>query len=202
MSGPNNLELFQNVSRETFSKLQTYHDLILKWQKAVNLVSQNTLSEIWTRHIYDSAQLHDHIKNKNAKIFDLGSGAGLPGIVISILGCADVTLIESDSKKSAFLTEAIRLLGLNASVLNTRIESIAEKKCDIVTARALAPLDKLLKWSYGLLGEDGCCVFLKGENARTEINDARKLWEFEAREIPSKSATTGCILIIKQIAPR
>jgi 16S rRNA (guanine527-N7)-methyltransferase len=151
-------ELFgQNVSRETYDKLRAYEALIQKWNPSINLVAKSTLSDIWNRHIIDSAQVYFAAFGEKPSIWtDIGSGGGLPGIVVATLAQGadqqtNVTMVESDKRKSVFLRTAIRELGLsNAKVINERIESAQIPISDIVSARALAPLTDLFTLSQGV----------------------------------------------------
>ena len=142
----------QNVSRETYDKLLAYEALIQKWNPSINLVAKSTLSEVWTRHIIDSAQVYFSAMDEKSSIWtDIGSGGGLPGIVIATLAQGDgqqigVTMVESDKRKSVFLRTAIRELGLTETrVINERIESAQIRVSDIVTARALCTDDRLAR---------------------------------------------------------
>lgn len=172
------------VSRETVDKLITYHTLLLKWQNKINLVSASTLSVAWERHFLDSAQLFNLLGNTNKSIFDLGSGAGFPGLVLSILGAGNVTLLESDQRKCAFLSEVIRNTASNTKVFNGRIEAMTNK-AEMITSRACASLSQLFAYSYPLLSEAGECLFLKGRGAEEEIKEAEKKWVFHVEQFPS-----------------
>jgi 16S rRNA (guanine527-N7)-methyltransferase len=194
-----------HVSRETTEKLQLYARLLAQWQKAVNLVAPNTLGQVWQRHIADSAQLLKLAPA--AKIWvDLGSGGGFPGLVIAILlanqeKCV-VHLVESNGRKSAFLSEVARQTGAPAYVHNARIADAASSgaipPADVVTARALAPLDELLELALPLFGDESAGLFLKGREAATEIAHARKRWKFDIRIHPSASGDDGHILEIRK----
>ena len=173
-----------NVSRETLDRLQLLLDLLVKWQKTINLVGPSTLADPWRRHILDSAQLlpyltHPHLPS--GPIADLGAGAGFPGIVLSILGVPDLTLIESDSRKATFMREATRITGAPAKILNKRIETVTER-FSLIVSRALAPLDKLLILAQPILSSPGFCVFPKGEGADRELTAARERWTFDSVE--------------------
>jgi 16S rRNA (guanine527-N7)-methyltransferase len=149
--GPEEFRAATDVSRETLARLETYAALLTKWSGAINLVGRDTLREAWQRHFLDSAQLMDLLpplpEGRERRILDLGSGAGFPGLVLAILGAGPVTLVESDAKKAAFLREAARITGAPAEVACARIESLLPSEIlpDVVTARALAPLPKLLE---------------------------------------------------------
>ncbi|MDA9639410.1 16S rRNA (guanine(527)-N(7))-methyltransferase RsmG [SAR116 cluster bacterium] len=158
-----------NVSRETLKKLQTYVDLVESWQRKVNLISSKTLVDIWPRHIWDSAQLAGFIDDDVDCILDVGSGAGFPGLVLAMMCDAEVHLVESDQKKSIFLQTVIRECQLRAVVHNARIEKLQTLNADIITARALAPVDRLLVLLEKQLDKSSRCLFLKGENVKAEL---------------------------------
>ena len=163
-----------NVSRETIEKLEHYASLVVKWQKSVNLVANSTIPDLWTRHIWDSAQLAPLVtaqKTANAplRILDIGSGAGFPGLVLSILTDAEVHLVESDQKKCIFMNNVIRECGLTARIHNVRLETLDDQKADIVTARALASMDKLMALLDGQLRPGLRCLFLKGRQVQDEL---------------------------------
>lgn len=195
-----NIKKICNVSRETLQDLQTFHDILLKWQKAINLISSNTIQEVWHRHIADSIQLIPHIPKETKSIVDLGSGGGLPAIVLAVaLKNTDVkiTMIESDNKKCVFLQECIRKLGLNAVAINDRIEKIKEKHSldfDLATARALASTDNLLEFCNELGVKK--CLFLKGKQYAKEVSDAKENWDITEQIIPSITATDSRIINI------
>ena len=194
-----------SVSHETMEKLELYERLLLQWQKAVNLVAPTTIPQVWQRHFADSAQLI--ALAPQAKIWvDLGSGGGFPGLAIAIMianqkECC-VHLIESNSRKCAFLSEAARRTGAPARVHNMRIADAASSGAvpiaDVVTARALAPLDALLELALPFFGAASTGLFLKGREAGVEIADARKQWTFELKVHPSVSDAQGQILEIKK----
>ena len=196
-----NINTIYSVSRETEEKLNTYTELLLKWQKAVNLISPNTINEVWHRHIADSMQLFPHIPNNTKSIVDLGSGGGLPAVVLAIMFAGDnidtkITMVESDTKKCAFLNECVRTLKLNAIVLNERIENIDRGVCDfdMAIARALAKIDDLLAMCQHLGADRG--LFLKGESFESEIESAKKHWQMENDIIPSITAPNSAIIQI------
>jgi 16S rRNA (guanine527-N7)-methyltransferase len=199
----NDTPLPYNVSRETFSLLSDYVTLLIKWQKSINLVSQNT-SELWERHIKDSLQLAPLIENSEAKtVLDLGSGGGLPALVLAIaLPDRQFHLVESDKKKAIFLQEAIRILGLsgNTTVSCLRIEALPlPVHADIITSRALASTDNLLGYASKILSPNAFCLFLKGKNWSNEITEAERNWRFTQEIIPSQTSAEGVILKISQI---
>lgn len=199
-----------NVSRETLARLEAYAALLAKWQAKINLVGPATLPETWRRHFLDSAQLYAHLPANTRVIADLGSGAGFPGLVLAIVAEAagrDLTvhLVESDARKAAFLAEAAREARIVGAVKihPVRAEALAGRMAaDVITARALAPLDRLLGLARPLLKPDGLCLFLKGEKADAEIAEARKRWDFALERVASKSDPGGVILKIRGVKPR
>lgn len=195
---------FQKISsvpRETMVHFETYAAMLEKWQRSINLVSNSTLQDMWRRHFYDSAQLMEYIdiSDKPLKILDLGSGAGFPGLVISILGAGDVHLVEGVGKKCSFMKQVIQQTGMNATVHNERIEQMVPFEVDLITSRACADLEKLLDLTSPFLTEKTQCLFLKGGKADGEIATARKKWTFKVKKAVSKSEESGIILSLSQI---
>ena len=189
-----------NVSRETLRRFRSYADLLVNWQASINLVSENTLKDLWRRHIWDSVQLARFIPKSPCVITDLGSGAGFPGLLLSILLDTEVNLVDSSGKKIAFLREAARVTDANVVLHQGRIENLLLPKSDLVTARALAPLDKLLDLAAPVLSPGGRCLFLKGARAEEELTDARKEWKMTVERFPSATNANGVILSIRDIA--
>lgn len=190
------------VSRETLEKLHIYYDLLLKWQPKINLISAKTLNEAWQRHFLDSAQLFRLLSDREKSIFDLGSGAGFPGLILSIMGASEISLLESDQRKCAFLSEVIRSTNSSAKVINKRIEMLPQQKTiPIITSRACASLTMLFSYAYPLLTSDGECLFLKGRTAKEEMVEAQKRWLFHVEHLPSTADDEGCILQIKGLRP-
>ena len=186
-----------DVSRETLEQLETYHALLLKWNPAINLVSKSTIPQIWHRHFADSAQLLSAVPDKVAHWLDIGSGAGFPGLVVAILGqtqIARVTLLESDARKSAFLSTVIRELNLSASVLTSRIEQALPQNADIISARALASMDQLLEFALRHRNANTKCLFLKGQNAELELTAARQNWHMDISMSPSVTSSDAAIV--------
>ncbi|HKW53906.1 MAG TPA: 16S rRNA (guanine(527)-N(7))-methyltransferase RsmG [Stellaceae bacterium] len=188
-----------NVSRETLDRLIVYADLLTAWNARINLVGRNTLGDVWRRHILDSAQLYPHIPQGTRLLIDLGSGAGLPGLILSILGMPEVHLIESDMRKAVFLREAARVTGASASVHALRIDRVKPLMAEVVTARALAPVAELLEISERFRTPDTVCLFLKGENVQEELTMAAKQWKMTTHQSPSLSDPSGCILRLENI---
>lgn len=189
----------QNVSRETCLRLALYEGLLREWNEKFNLVAKSTLPDLWNRHFLDSAQLWPLIPAKTSRLIDLGSGAGFPGLVLSILGVPEVHLIESTCKKASFLTAVVKELGLNVTVHASRIESVRGVQADVVTARALTALPELLSLAKPFMAKDSIALFLKGEKAEAELTSAAKYWTFDCERVPSKTNPSGAILKISQL---
>jgi len=206
--GPQILDGLMDVSRETVERLTIFVGLVEKWQAAQNLVAPDTLPHIWCRHVADSAQIADMLPEARRYV-DLGSGAGFPGLVIAI--CRrdqpgfQMTLVESNRRKAAFLRTVIRETGAPADVLSDRIESVGaawHEPVDVVTARALAPLDPLLDLSFPFLNPKTVCVFHKGQYFVSELEIATQYWGFDLIEQMSKTDSEGRILTLRNIARR
>lgn len=196
-----------NVSRETLAEYQAWHALLLKWNKKINLVSPTALDDFWRRHALDSWQLTPYMPDRPLNYIDLGSGAGFPGIALAIAAKAQnfqshVLMVESAGKKASFIRTVIRDLNLPASVTSQRAEKIASKAYDVVSARAFAPLDRLLNYAQPFWGEGTIGLFLKGGNVQDELTEADKSWRYKAEIIPSLSDSTGCILKVTGLSPK
>jgi 16S rRNA (guanine527-N7)-methyltransferase len=193
-----------DVSRETLERLRRYAEILVKWQKSINLVSPESLNDLWRRHILDSAQLRAFLPPEARSLIDMGSGAGFPGLVLAILSVPDVHLIESDSRKCVFLAEAARTAGLavgqNPTIHRARLEEIADLRVDVVTARACAPLVQLLAYAEPFLHDHSICLFPKGGRVDEELTEAEKTWRMAVERFPSLSDPTGTILRIRQVA--
>ena len=186
-----------SVSRETLDRLRAYVDVLARWNARINLVGASSLADVWRRHILDSAQLIRHIDPAARVMVDLGSGAGLPGLILGILGVPEVHLIEADQRKAAFLREAARVTQVPATVHASRVESVKVFTADIVTARALAPLPQLLAWSMPFIGETSVCLFLKGQGLRDELTAAGEKWIMRTQILASLADPTGHILRVE-----
>ncbi|MBI2235872.1 MAG: 16S rRNA (guanine(527)-N(7))-methyltransferase RsmG [Magnetospirillum sp.] len=197
--GPDEFATTLGVSRETTERLGAYADLLVKWQARINLVGPDTLPQLWRRHMLDSAQLLALIPPTARRVVDLGSGAGFPGLVLALLGAPDVHLVESDARKCAFLREAARVGGTPVTVINRRIEQVPPLAADVVTARALAPLARLLEWAAPHLAPGGICLFLKGRGSEDELTQASKDWNITLDRVPSLSDPSGLILYLKEV---
>ncbi|WP_395369918.1 16S rRNA (guanine(527)-N(7))-methyltransferase RsmG [Komagataeibacter diospyri] len=188
-----------DVSRETRDRLERYADILLRWNQRINLVSPHDLPHLWSRHIADSLQLARLIPPGPVSLVDMGSGGGFPGLVIACATDAQVTLIESDQRKAAFLREAARMAGVQVRVCAQRLEVADVPPAQVVTARALAPLSRLLEWGARFLQPDGFCLFLKGRNAEDELTTASADWRMATTRIPSRTNADGVILELSDI---
>ncbi|MGV8997631.1 MAG: 16S rRNA (guanine(527)-N(7))-methyltransferase RsmG [Parvibaculaceae bacterium] len=192
------------VSRETLERLKAYEALLLKWQKSINLVSTASLSELWRRHMWDSGQLVAMTPPEATFWLDLGSGAGFPALVVAAMlrNRPDfrMELVESDKRKCIFLREAARVMDVPVTVHTMRIEEWkpdGERRPDIISARALAPLPKLLEWTSPFWGKQTVGLFLKGQGAQEELTAAHKGWIFEAEAIASQTDGSGTVLKLR-----
>ena len=166
-----------NVSRETMEKFDKYLKWLKNWQRNLNLVGSSTLEDPWRRHILDSGQITKYIKNKNEPIIDVGSGAGLPGVVLSIMGYKNIAMVESDYKKTVFIIEALRVCGTKAKVLNERIEKLECIDGKTLTFRAFAPIEKVFYLLGDKIKKETRLVFLKGKTAMEEVRSSKKIWD-------------------------
>lgn len=192
---------------EKLERVSAFVELLLKWNKSINLIAPSTVAQVWERHILDSAQLLKYIPQNTKLVTDFGSGAGFPGIVLAILGGFEVRLIESNNKKCSFLKEAGRVCEANIQVFSERIENIEPWQSDVVTARALASMEQLMNLTTPFISEDGCGLFLKGKEIEKELEVIKPLWEFEETlyksiVIPDDVQNQGWVLEIKNIRTR
>lgn len=195
--------VISDVSRETLDRLTRYHDLLSKWSPRINLISKSSMSEIWDRHIWDSAQIYPLATAGNQWV-DIGSGGGLPGLVIATLAKErdperQVTLMESDIRKSTFLRTVIRDLDLNAVVHVERVEAAEPAQADVLTARALADLSTLFSFAERHLKPTGQALFMKGETWEKEVEIARQSWSFDLVAHKSKTNPKAAILEVREI---
>ncbi|MSO64706.1 MAG: 16S rRNA (guanine(527)-N(7))-methyltransferase RsmG [Alphaproteobacteria bacterium] len=187
-----------SVSRETLDQLRAHVDLLRKWQTRINLIGDRTALDVWNRHVMDSAQLFPFIR-VGSSIADVGSGAGFPGLVLSIMGLPNVSLIESDTRKAVFLREAIRITGAPASVLNRRVDDLESAPFDVIVARAFAPLARLLASVARLIGPSTALLLLKGQDIESELTEASKYWKMTTEVLSSATDPSGRILLIREI---
>jgi 16S rRNA (guanine527-N7)-methyltransferase len=194
------------VSRETIARLDKFIALLLARNQLVNLISSATAPQIWTRHVADSLQLLDLAEGRTWA--DLGTGGGFPGIVIAC-AFADqhdhaIHLVESREKKAAFLREVAETLDLPVQVHAGRIEEIGTQlpPIDVVTARALAPLPKLLPYIHPILRKGAKALLMKGQDIGAELTQASKYWNIDFELVPSKTDPSGRIMIVSGLTPR
>ena len=191
-----------DVSRESLGRLQIYVELLQSWQRRINLIGRSTEDDIWLRHIADALQLLPLFEQPPRRIVDLGSGAGIPGLVLAIARPLEAHLVESNLKKAAFLREAARVTNAKGIVHPNRIDAAGhlaqEIKPDVITARALAPLPKLLDYAAPFLDQGAAGFFHKGQDVGAELTEATKSWRLTFIEHPSMIDSRGCILEIKE----
>ncbi len=199
---PEAFQALTGVSDDTLARLAAYVELLGKWQRRINLVGRGTLADVWRRHVLDSAQLLPLLPADARAVLDLGSGAGFPGLVLAVMGTAPAQLVERNSRKCAFLREVVRVTEAAAIVHNCRIEDLKPFAADVVTARAFAPLEKLIACARPFLAGGGPCLFLKGRTAQRELTDSAKNWMMAVTRIDSISDPSGVILKLEDISPR
>jgi 16S rRNA (guanine527-N7)-methyltransferase len=194
-----------NVSRESFAQIETYVELLLTWQSKINLIGPSTVENVWRRHVLDALQLLPLMHSKTEAVADLGSGGGIPGLILALGGNLRADLYESNGKKVAFIREAIRQTMVNAAVHQIRLETLEDhlpaRIPQYVTARALAPLERLLFWAEPLLKRGAIGLFHKGQDVDSELIEATKFWKIGAIiRHASMTDSDGTILEVKEIA--
>jgi 16S rRNA (guanine527-N7)-methyltransferase len=197
--GPEGFAEIIPVSRETLARLEAYAALLTQWSARINLVGRDTIADLWRRHMLDSAQLRAFVPNRARSMIDLGSGAGFPGLVLAILGVPGVELVEADSRKCAFLREAVRITEAPVTIRPCRVAAVPRHSVGVVTARALAPLDRLLDLAQPFLGPDTVCLFPKGERAGEELTSARIRWTMTVALHNSIADPRGVVLRLHQV---
>ena len=178
---------------------QEYLNKLQDFNLHTNIVGKSTLINPWTSHILDSIQILPFIQNKKFSILDMGTGAGLPGVVLCISGCKHVTLVDSNSKKINFLNLIKKEMSLSAKIILERLENLNNLKFDIITSRALANLNTLLNYSQKFIKKNTLLIFLKGKTVNEELKEAQKKWIFQFQKYKSISDSRGTILIIKNL---
>ncbi len=196
-----------NVPRETMDRLEAMDRVLIDWSARHNLIARSTIKDRWERHFFDSAQLAPLIPATTKTIADMGSGAGFPGLVLAAMlaeNGTQVTLIESTQKKCAFLNEAAAAMGLsNVKVIPERIESVGLGFApEIITARALAKLDRLLAYGAEIAGENTRYFFLKGQDVAGELTEAAKSWHMDVIRHQSRTSPDATILEISRLRPK
>lgn len=202
MSDPQALLDRFDVSRESRQKIETYVTLLLTWQQRINLIGPATVSSIWERHVCDALQLLPLLPPGTRALAELGSGAGIPGLIIAMAAGLEAHLYESNGKKAAFLREAARQTGTRAIVHNVRLETLAGQapipKVECVVARALAPLPLLLDYAEPFLSRGAVGLFHKGQDVDTELTEATKYWRTDVSKHASQCDSRGVILEIRE----
>ncbi|MFZ1470923.1 MAG: 16S rRNA (guanine(527)-N(7))-methyltransferase RsmG [Paracoccaceae bacterium] len=186
-------------------QLRRLQTLVEKWTPRINLVAKSTVSDIWSRHILDSVVLCDGLLPKIGVWADLGAGGGFPGLVVAIILAeqqpgASVVLVESDLRKSTFLREAARQLGLNVDVRSERAEALEPLNADVISARALASLDVLCGLAARHLAPGGICFFPKGEKFADEVENARRHWRFDLEARENLAHKGAALLVLRNLS--
>ena len=188
-----------DLNKKQVDKVDFYLSSIIKYNKHTNLVGKSTLINPWKSHILDSLQLHTYIKNKELSILDMGTGAGIPGVILSIIGYNDTTLVDSNGKKIKFLKFLKKSMNLNIKIYLSRLENLNNLKFDVITSRALTNLNQLISYSQKFLKKNSVVIFLKGKTVNDEIYEAKKNWSFQTSKYQSLSDPRGCVLELKNI---
>ena len=195
--------------KDTFSITSSQEIKLIKFLKELaihnnrtNLVGKSTLVNPWRSHILDCIQVSLFIKNKNSTILDMGTGPGLPGLVLAIIGYKNVNLVDSNRKKINFVKYISKKLDISVKIFLSRIEKLNNPRFDFLISRALANLNKLFIYSHKLTDKDTVLIFLKGKKVKYEIQEAKKIWSFNSEIYPSQSDERGSILIIKKLEPK
>ena len=204
-SGTPKYFLHEHLPEEICDKLTQYHDLLLKWNRNKQIVSNKTLDSLWLRHFIDSAQLYPLYEDrKKYRWLDIGSGGGFPGLVLATIASEfapenEFILVESNSYKAEFLRHVARKLGLNAIVHNARVEHLEPQEANIVSARAVASLKTLLKWTEIHLAKHGRGFFLKGSSLPQELQEAKLSRKFRYTQLQSWTTKSGIVLLVDEI---
>lgn len=188
------------LDSSAMERLECFVALLTDWQQRMNLVSTSSLKDVWRRHMLDCVQLKNFLRPSDKTVLDLGSGAGLPGLVLGIITTVPIHLVESNTRKCTFLREAARKTDANVVIHHGRIEDLEAFPADVITARALASLDKLLDYSQPFLAENSRCLFLKGLKSDEELTESRKKWKMIVTKAKSLSNAYGTILTIEGIS--
>lgn len=194
-----------NLSKQVVDRLDIYVRILEEEQQKMNLVGASTLPVVWMRHVLDSAQLFPLFSDTDKIILDFGSGAGFPALVLAAMDTDkkhNFHLVESDGKKCSFLNKVIDACGLKAKVHNERIEQMEPFAADVITARALASLDLLLKYSRPFFKAETRCLFMKGMKAEEELKTALKKYRFQVQKINSITSDEGKILLLSEVTKK
>jgi 16S rRNA (guanine527-N7)-methyltransferase len=190
---------FYSLTNSQIKSLEDFVVFLLQENQKFNFIGESTVKDLWERHILDSAQLINFIENKDSKFIDFGSGAGFPGIVLSIMGLKEIHLVEKSFRKSEFLRHA-KLFSVNKIFIHQiKLEDLLDKKFDCIISRAFAPLEKLLSYSQNFLNQNGYCLFLKGKNLPLEIAEAQKKFKFSFELHQSLTSSESNIIKISNI---
>jgi len=194
-----------DVSRETIEKLKNFVAILEDWNSGMNLVSKNSLKEVWERHVLDSLQLVSYLPQGLQHLVDIGSGAGFPGMVLAIVmsekfPTAEVVLVESITKKTVYLNDVRQKLGLkNVKIINDRVENIVFKDVDVITARAVAALDVLCGYAYKIGKKNSELLLLKGKSFKDEDLVARQKWQYDSEVYPNKYGSDGVVVKLRNL---
>lgn len=208
MSRPSDAILAQvealHVSRESWARVETFVALLLQWQQRINLISPASIPFIWERHVIDSLQLLPLLPPYAKVVADLGSGSGFPALPLAIASGLEFHLYESNNKKAAFLREALRVTGCKGQVHGERLTGKAPAhgmpRVDVVTARALAPLNELLELAHPLMKNGAQALFLKGQDVDHELTHAQKYWRIQYTKHASLTDSQAIILAMQEVS--
>ena len=189
-----------NVSRETLVRLELFETVLRRWNRTINLVGTRELDVLWSRHIDDSLDLMPFLP-PDGRLTDMGSGAGFPGLVLAVATGRPTTLIEADQRKAAFLREAAREVAADVDVVPDRVESCGLTGRPIITARALAPLPRLLALAAPLLAPSGVGLFIKGPNVEAELTEAKREWQMSAVCHHGRGSNGSVVLEVRDLHP-
>lgn len=192
------------LTASALDSLDAYAGLLARWQKKINLVGPSTIQHLWQRHIWDSLQLASLLPKDVSSAADLGSGAGLPGLLLAQMRDMTLHSVESDSRKMAFQRQALaQMHPLGKVVLhNKRVESLAPLSVDVITARAFAPLQNLLTLGYRHSHETTVWILPKGQNVEAEVEEATKCWTFRVETVHSETQEEARVLCLYEVKPR
>jgi len=190
------IENFRLTSKQSY-KIDQYIHEINDYNSHTNIVGKSTLIDPWNSHISDSIQICNFINNKQSSILDMGTGAGIPGLILAVCNFTDVSLVDSNSKKIEFIKNVCSKLNIKVNIYHQRVESLNNRKFDYLVSRALANLNKLFFYSQKLSDNNTVLIFLKGKRVKDEINEASKCWKFHHELHKSISDKRGKIVIVK-----
>jgi len=189
-----------DVSRETMDKFETYVALLKKWQKAINLVSKTTLPDVWERHVLDSFQILKYAPSTGGVWIDMGSGAGFPALIVAMASDFDVHVIESDQRKCQFMREVSRETSTPITIHTKRIDAVEPFPATVISARALASLEKLLEFADPFSTQETLLLYLKGQDVDAELTNAAKCWRMDSIKHQSLSSSEGSVLELRNVS--